>query len=139
MRYLIDTNILVWYSSNYYYTDLSKSVIKILENPENRIYVSSISLQEIFVLLQNGKIKGHKWKYAQDVFRFIEDGGIYINYVKKEHLLTFASLEPVKGHNDPFDRMIISQAITEKMPLISSDRKMQYYKNQKLDFIFNSL
>ena len=135
MKYLIDTNILVRLRTE---TSLiSKDIFQILENYENRIYVSSVSVQEIFMLLQGDKISTNKWKYAQDVFQFIEDSGIYINYVKKEHLLTFASLEPIKDHGDPFDRMIISQAITEKMPLISSDRKMQYYKNQKLDFIFN--
>lgn len=42
MRYLIDTNILVRYSSDSYYRDLSKYIIRILEDPDNRIYVSSI-------------------------------------------------------------------------------------------------
>jgi hypothetical protein len=60
-----------------------------------------------------------------------------INYIKKDHLLTFAGLAPVKEHNDPFDRMIIAQAITEKIPLISSDTKMKYYRKQSLDFIPN--
>ena len=89
------------------------------------------------MLLQVGKIHVPTWQCAQDVFDFVEKNGIIINYVKKEHLLTFAQLEPVKGHSDPFDRMIIAQAITEKMPLISSDARMKYYRKQKLDFIFN--
>jgi PIN domain nuclease of toxin-antitoxin system len=138
MRYLIDTNILIWYSSDYYFGDLSKDVIRIIENPENRIYVSYISLQEIFMLLQKHKIDASQWKTPDDVFNTVEDKlGFTVNYARKEHLLTFAELEPVKDHTDPFDRMIIAQAITEKMPLISSDAKMQHYRKQKLDFIFN--
>jgi PIN domain nuclease of toxin-antitoxin system len=137
MRYLIDTNILVRYSSNSYYRDLSKYVIQVLEDTENRIHISTVSIQEIFMLLQAGKIHVPVWKYAQDVFDFIEKNGIIINYVKKEHLLTFAKLEPVKDHSDPFDRMIIAQAITENVPLISSDAKFKYYCHQQLDFIFN--
>lgn len=136
MRYLIDTNILVRYSDSYY-RGLSKYVIQVLEDTENCIHISTVSIQEIFMLLQSGKIHVPVWKYVQDVFDFIEKNGIFINYVKKEHLLTFAGLEPVKDHNDPFDRMIIAQAITENMPLISSDTRFKYYCRQKLDFIFN--
>ena len=56
MRYLIDTNVLVRYSSDFYYRDLSKYVIQVLEDTENRIHISTISIQEIFMLLQSGKI-----------------------------------------------------------------------------------
>ena len=41
----------------------------------------------------------------------------------KEHLRTFAQLDAVEVHNDPSDRLIIAQALTEKMPVISSDTK----------------
>jgi PIN domain nuclease of toxin-antitoxin system len=65
--------------------------------------------------------------------------GIRILPIKKEHLLTYARLEinTAQDHKDPSDHIIISQAITEKMPLISSDQKFQFYTNQKLDFITN--
>jgi PIN domain nuclease of toxin-antitoxin system len=43
----------------------------------------------------------------------------------------------VAGHNDPTDRMIIAQAITEGLLLISSDRMFEHYRKQKLDFVFN--
>jgi PIN domain nuclease of toxin-antitoxin system len=137
MRYLIDTNIIIFLRTD---TSLiSKDVSRILENPEHRIYISSVSLQEIFVLLQNNKIIVPKWKCPEDVFDTIEkEYKIEVKYVKKEHLLTFAKLEQVKDHNDPFDRMIIAQAITENVPLISSDAKLKYYYRQKLDFIFNN-
>jgi PIN domain nuclease of toxin-antitoxin system len=117
---------------------ISKDVSQIIEDTENRVYISSASIQEIYMLLQAGKIHVPTWKYAQDIFNTIESElGFTVNYVKKEHLLTFAGLSPVKNHNDPFDRMIIAQAITEKIPLISSDAKFAAYRKQKLDFIFN--
>ncbi|MDR3365412.1 MAG: PIN domain-containing protein, partial [Prevotellaceae bacterium] len=59
--------------------------------------------------------------------------------VKREHLLTYARLTALANHNDPNDHIIISQAITEKMTLISSDRKFEPYEKQNLDFIFNEL
>jgi len=52
-------------------------------------------------------------------------------------LLTFANIIPAENHGDPFDRMIIAQAIAERMPLISSDTKFYHYRKQKLEFIFN--
>jgi PIN domain nuclease of toxin-antitoxin system len=59
--------------------------------------------------------------------------------VKKEHLLTYASLSTneAQNHSDPSDHIIISQAITEHMPLISSDRKFHFYTDQQLDFVYN--
>jgi PIN domain nuclease of toxin-antitoxin system len=136
MRYLIDTNILVRMRTETAF--ISKDVAQIIEDTENRIYISAASIQEIYMLLQAGKIRVPVWKCAQDIFDTIEkELGFVVNYIKKEHLLTFAVLEPVSNHNDPFDRMIIAQAITEKIPLISSDTKFAAYRKQKLDFIFN--
>jgi PIN domain nuclease of toxin-antitoxin system len=136
MRYLIDTNILIRLRTDN--SLIAKDVFHILKNTENHIYVSAISLQEIFMLLQDGKLNVKNWQYANDVFDIIENEFCFtVKYIKKEHLLTFAKLEKVKDHGDPFDRMIIAQAITEKMPLISSDATMKYYRKQKLDFIFN--
>jgi PIN domain nuclease of toxin-antitoxin system len=136
MRYLIDTNIVVFFGTEK--DRLSRYVSDILNDCENRIYVSSESVKEVFMLLEHRKINVPAWKRPQHFFDTIEnEWGFAVSYVKKEHLLTFAGLEAVKDHNDPFDRMIIAQAITEKMPLISSDAKMQHYREQKLDFIFN--
>ncbi|MDR3189131.1 MAG: PIN domain-containing protein, partial [Prevotellaceae bacterium] len=67
----------------------------------------------------------------------IEKANFQLLPVKREHLLTYAALSTPKWHNDPNDHIIISQAITERMFLISSDRKFEQYINQDLHFIFN--
>jgi PIN domain nuclease of toxin-antitoxin system len=136
MRYLIDTNIFMQIISEN--SLLSETVRQILEDYENIICISSESIKETIHLLQTGKVKTKKWKIARDVIDFIEkELGYTIKYIKKEHLLTFASLELIEGHNDPSDRLIIAQAITEKMPVISSDNKFKHYRKQKLQLIFN--
>jgi PIN domain nuclease of toxin-antitoxin system len=136
MRYLIDTNVFLFYASDSLFLD--RKVCRILEDYENIVYVSSESIKEAIHLFQTGRIKTKKWKTAHDIFDFIEtELGFIVNYVKKEHLLTFASLERVENHNDPSDRLIIAQAITEKIPLISSDNKFEYYRKQNLNFIYN--
>ena len=117
---------------------MNKDVLQILDDYENLIYVSSESVKEVIHLFQQGRIQTKKWKSSEDIFTFIEqDWGINVSYIRHEHLQTFARLDPVKNHNDPSDRLIIAQAIAEKMPLISSDRMFEFYRKQHLNFIFN--
>ena len=53
------------------------------------------------------------------------------------HLKQLASL-PIQGdHRDPNDRLIIAQAIADRVPLISSDRKFSRYRGHGLNFVFN--
>ena len=134
MRYLIDTNVFIRFVIDKY--DVSNEIQNIFSGYENIIYISSESIKEFIHLIQNGKIKSLKNVKYFDVFNFIEDDlGFNIKYVSKEHLNTLFKLETVEGHNDPNDRLIIAQAITEKMPLISSDRKFPMYRKHGLDFI----
>jgi len=66
-----------------------------------------------------------------------EEKYMALKYIKKEHLKTFANLPTVKDHNDPSDRIIISQSITENIPLISSDTAFPLYRKHGLDLIEN--
>ncbi|GHU96830.1 twitching motility protein PilT [Bacteroidia bacterium] len=136
MRYLLDTNIFIYMNEDKEL--LSKDVVHILGDYSNLLYISSESIKELLHLFQTGKIKHKQWKVAQDIINSVEDvWNITIKYVKKEHLVTFSTLDRVENHNDPSDRLIIAQAITEKMPLISSDGKFEHYRKQKLQFIYN--
>jgi PIN domain nuclease of toxin-antitoxin system len=135
-RYLLDTNIVLFFLYNQ--KELEIRVLDIIVNDyKARLYVSTISIQEIIHLYKKkGKIKT-TWKRAEDILPSIE-----LNFeilpVTREHLLTYTKLSTPESHNDPNDHLIISQAITEKMTLISSDSKFEDYVMQKLDFIFNS-
>jgi len=136
MRYMIDTNILLRCVNEP--DAISKDVKNIIDDPENFIYVSSVSIQEIFMLMQEKKLKVKQWQKPIDVIGYIRHELFFvIKYVQEEHLITFAKLMPVEKHNDPFDRMIIAQALTEKIPLISSDSKFPKYKKFGLEFIYN--
>ena len=136
MRYLIDTNIFLFFALNPALLD--RNVLAIITNVENSVYISSECIKEVIHLVQTGRVRSKVWKTADDIFDFIEkETDFIINYIKKEHLLTLAGLTFVNGHNDPNDRLIIAQAITEKIPLISSDAKFARYENQQLNFIFN--
>ena len=74
------------------------------------------------------------------MIRAIEDEFfIQILPIKKEDLKTYAQLQlnEAQGHKDPSDHVIIAQAITEHIPLISSDTRFPFYAKQGLDLIYN--
>ncbi|GHT19013.1 twitching motility protein PilT [Bacteroidia bacterium] len=136
MRYLIDTNIFIHLNEGKDF--LSKNVVYLFEDYSNQFYISSESVKELLHLFQAGKIGSRTWKKACDIVDSIEnDWNITIKYVRKEHLVTFSTLDRVENHNDPSDRLIIAQAICEKIPLISSDGKFVHYRKQNLQFVFN--
>ena len=135
MRYLIDSNILI-----FIITDqdlLTKEVQNILDDCSNRIYVPSKCVEELIYLQQADKIDVKRWKIAEDIVRTIDEFGFDIKYVAREHLLTLARLPLLPGHKDSTDRVAIAQAITEKIPIISSDRDFPRYKRYGLELVFN--
>lgn len=136
-RYLLDTNILAFLmlgdDSN-----LSTETLDILSDTSNVFCVSSVSVTEILQLYRIKKIRPKQFKTIQELYRAIEDSFfITILPFTKQHTAVLSNLRVVEGHNDPFDHSILAQAITEKMPLISSDHQFKNYTSQKLDFIFN--
>ena len=52
-------------------------------------------------------------------------------------MLNYAALEIVHGHKDPNDHVVIVQAISDKIPMISSDRQFKKYIDQGLELVFN--
>jgi PIN domain nuclease of toxin-antitoxin system len=135
MRYLIDTNVLINIAEDDYISD---DVWAILDDYENQIYVSSESIKEFIQLIQTERVILEKRLRSREVFDLIENEfELHVKYVTKEHLQTLSKLEIDEGHNDPNDRIIISQAITEKIPLISSDTKFPKYTKFGLELIAN--
>jgi PIN domain nuclease of toxin-antitoxin system len=137
MRYLIDTNLFINIVEDNFISDDVRYVLEY--EPEK--YISSESVKEFIHLAQNGKIELKKnLKTDFEIFHFIEKVLYWkVKYVREEHLRTLAGLQLVEGHNDPSDRLIIAQAITEKLTLISSDAKFPKYRKYGLDLIQNKV
>ena len=138
MRYLIDTNILIYAVAE---PDLlSDDVAALIEEPDTVLCISTESVKEMVVAYRNKGLWAKRWKTAEAMVKSIEDEYyITILPVKKEHLLTYARMElnERQCHKDPSDHVIIAHAITERMPLISSDTRFEFYRSQGLDLIFN--
>src|SRR5690606_13945620 len=136
-RFLLDTNILVFLllGEN---DQLSSDIDFIIETAQGNLNTSSVSVTELVQLYKIGKIKSKKYKTAFELVQAIErDLYIKILPFAKEHTETLSKLETVGGHHDPFTHSIISHAITEKLTLVSSDRKFEKYTKQQLCFVFN--
>jgi PIN domain nuclease of toxin-antitoxin system len=138
MRLLLDTNILVFMWTNKS-DSISHDTLAFLEDYSNLLFTSSICVAELIHICQIGKIANihGKNKSARDVIRWLEDAGVEMLFFTPDNLKTFASLPIYENHHDPNDRLIIAQAISDKIPLISSDRKFEQYRKEGLDFIFN--
>lgn len=138
MRYLIDTNIFIYMSSD---PDLlSSDVNSIIEDYDSLLYISVESVRELVQLYQKKGVGSKRWKSAEDMVKSIEsEFYIQILPLKKEHMITYARLEinEAQNHKDPSDHVIISQALTEHIYLISSDRKFTFYTEQGLKLVFN--
>lgn len=138
MRYLLDTNIFIYAAID---RDLlSHDVKAILEDYDNTFYISSESVKEMIVGFNNGGIVSRFWKTATEMVNAIrEKFFVKILPVGEEQLDTYARLKINKAedHKDPSDHIIISHAITNGLPLISSDHKFKFYKKQGLDLVFN--
>lgn len=138
MRYLIDTNIFVYLSTDAEY--LSKDVAAIIQEPDTLLYMSAESVRELIVGYRNKGLCSKRWKSVETMVAAIEkEFYIKILPLKKEHMQTYARLEinEAQGHKDPSDHVIIAHAITEHLPLISSDTRFEFYRSQGLDLIFN--
>ena len=135
MRYIIDTNILGRIITKNF---ISPDIEAIIADYETQIYVSSESVKEFIHLVKAKRVIPPRDYRSKDVFDIIENVlNFQVKYVTKQHLQKFSELTLADGHNDPSDHVIISQAITEKLPLISSDLKFPKYENQGLNLIMN--
>ena len=137
-RYLLDTNIFIYRATDF--DSLNNDVQMALNEPDAQLFISSASVMEMVVGYNNKSFDTRRWKNAQQMVESIQKV-FYIDILpfKEEHLLTFAKLRAnvAKGHKDPFDHMIISHAITEKMTLVSSDHRFPFYQRQGLSLLYN--
>jgi PIN domain nuclease of toxin-antitoxin system len=127
MKYLIDTHILIWHTEGN--RQLKASFIRELSNPQNQIFVSKVSLWEIAIKVSLGKLQ--MTVQFPDLQKFLIANNFQILDYNFDTLKTVMSLPFY--HNDPFDRLLISQSITENLILLTDDSKFEAYKADGLN------
>ena len=124
MNLLIDTHAIIWFITDN--TKLPRKTKNIISSEDNNCFVSIASFWEIGIKHSIGRLKlGTDLK---TIFRIIEDTGFKTLPLNPEHILK-NSILPFY-HQDPFDRILIAQALTENMLLISRDRQFKNYPVQ---------
>ncbi len=119
MSYLIDTHVLLWWMDNS--NKLSQKEKDVISKSDNLILISSAVIWEIRIKESLGKLK-----IPSDFFSTVQKGGfqflsidaVHTNYLEKLPL----------HHRDPFDRILISQAILENLTIITHDAIFKKYE-----------
>jgi PIN domain nuclease of toxin-antitoxin system len=125
MHYILDTHALIWFLEDD--QNLSIKARDSISSGNNNCCVSIASLWEIAVKTSIGKL--HLKSDFSKLKDFLSETGFEILPIEFHHLQALLNLD--LHHRDPFDRLIIAQAITEDMTLISKDSHFENYKELK--------
>ena len=122
MKLLLDTHTFIWWDSQP--NHLSQTALTLLQDRSNILILSVISIWEMQIKLQLGKITLNR-----PLLEIIENqekiNQIEVLPVKLTHVLALDSLPIV--HKDPFDRLLVAQANVEKAALVSCDPIVAQY------------
>ncbi len=136
MRYMLDTNIVIYLATDW--ESLSKDVRAILKDYSNVFCISAETTRELIVGYRKKSFAIRQWQTCEEMIDSLSDFyHLEILPIDRNVAKVHSRLEIKSDHKDPSDHIIISHAIATKMPLISSDEKFPYYIKQGLDLIQN--
>lgn len=127
MKLLLDTHSLIWFFSGN--SNLSNTVCELIDNTKHQKLISLASVWEMGIKQSKSKLTLSLplEEYIREKTK-LED--FEILPIKLEHLTIIPSLPFY--HNDPFDRLLIAQAITENIPILSIDIIFDNYKVNRI-------
>ena len=131
MEFLLDTHTLLW--SQVAPRKLSRTVRKILEDPYNEVFYSPLSIWEIAIKFQKGKLSlaGRKPDEFLDMIEIDED----FRYLELLPGSVATSYQLPQRHTDLFDRMLAWEAMQHDFILLSSDESLRAYEQDGLRII----
>ncbi len=121
MKLLLDTHLLLWAAQGIEYLPLNAQIL--MSEPENELFFSVASLWEIVIKCGLGR---DDFQVDPRVLRrSLLDNGYHELPILSAHVEAIASLPPI--HKDPFDRLLIAQAISEGITLLTADIQVAKY------------
>lgn len=121
MRLLLDTHIALWAITDS--PKLSDRARGLILAPSSEVFVSAASVWEIAI--KHGLNRGHMPVSGAEAARYFTAAGYTLLTVTAEHAAATENLPPL--HTDPFDRILIAQAITEPLRLVTHDATVARY------------
>jgi PIN domain nuclease of toxin-antitoxin system len=122
MKLLLDTHTFIWWDSDP--RKLSKTALSSCQNPDNTLILSVVSIWEMQIKLQLGKLQLNQ-PLPEIIDSQRQENNLQFLPVTIDHVLALDSLP--FHHKDPFDRLLISQAIVENATLVSVDSRFTNY------------
>ena len=122
MKVLVDTHIFLWaFLHDHRLTAKAKHILR---SSEDELVFSLVSLWEIAIKIKTGKLNtiSSSVAYIRDEMNAY---GMQLLPIRYDHILALESLP--HHHGDPFDRLLIAQAITESLPILTHDEKFPLY------------
>ncbi|MDP1605393.1 MAG: type II toxin-antitoxin system VapC family toxin [Rhodocyclaceae bacterium] len=121
MKLLLDTHLLLWAAGEP--DRLSANARTLIDAPENELFFSAASLWEIAI--KRGLGRSDFQVDARLLRRGLLDNGYGELPIGSEHAIAVADLPPI--HKDPFDRMLVAQAMVEGISLLTADSSVARY------------
>jgi len=119
LRLLVDTHILLWWME--LHPRLAAGTRALIDDPDNEPIVSVVSFWEIAIKVRSGKLKADLAAIA----RVIDGQGFTRLAVEDAHLRALLTLP--SHHRDPFDQLLIAQAIAENAAFLTHDKAAARY------------
>jgi PIN domain nuclease of toxin-antitoxin system len=122
VRYLLDTTALIWMVSDQ--QKLNPAAAKALRSTSSELYLSVVSVWEIVIKTAMGRLRLRS-SPTRAIPEWQSEFGLQTLNVTQTHALEIADL-PLH-HHDPFDRMLVAQALAEDLVLITADDLLTKY------------
>ena len=121
MRLLLDTQLLLWASLDP--NLLPSAAFSLMNDPSNELLFSALSIWE--VAIKSAQQRNNFRVNPRLLRRGLLDNGYVELPITSEHAVTIDSLPPL--HKDPFDRLLLAQAIAEGIILLTADARLSRY------------
>ena len=132
MNCLVDTHVLLWSLAEP--ERLDAPTRRVLENPDHKKYVSSVSFWEISLKFGLGKL--HLGGISpEDTVDTCIDAGFGIMPLAPEHAASVYRLPGHDNHKDPFDRLLIWQCLQQGLTMLTTDARIREYRDEGLKLL----
>jgi PIN domain nuclease of toxin-antitoxin system len=125
--HLLDSHALLWYTLGE--AQLSGTASRIIQDPANEILISPASYWEIAIKVSIGKLTLQQ-PYEDFVDRCLNRYGFTILPISPQHTAALITLP--FHHKDPFDRLLVAQALVEDIPIVSTDVIFDHYGTKRI-------
>jgi PIN domain nuclease of toxin-antitoxin system len=123
LNVLLDTHVALWAITGS--PKLPRNALELIESPKSSVWISAATVWEIAI--KHSLRRGDMPVSSQDALRYFRDSGYRFLPVEPEHAVAIEDLPA--HHADPFDRILVAQALVEPMRLMTHDPMVARYSD----------